>query len=206
MTKFQNAQEYIALQRQAIASNPECGTSHYNLGVALMGLKQYSEAEAEFQEAISCSPTLAEAYVQLGGIRLQQGDLEGCLYYNKQSVKTRAGFAEGWGNVGFCQLQLGNLEEAIYALEKAVRWNKKFLQARATLANAYLMNGQVDESIAVSQKVLEQQPEFAVAHNNLAIAYIEKGHHDLAIEHCDKARDLGYDVAPQILAELEKHR
>ena len=98
------------------------------------------------------------------------------------------------------------MEEAIYALEKAVRWNKKFLQARATLANAYLMNGQVDESIAVSKKVLEQQPEFAVAHNNLAIAYIEKGEYALAIEHCDKARDLGYDVAPQILAELEKQR
>ena len=44
MTKAKNADEYIALQRQAIAQNPECGNSHYNLAVALMGQKQYEEA------------------------------------------------------------------------------------------------------------------------------------------------------------------
>ena len=83
MVQAKNAEEFIAKQRAAIGANPECGTSHYNLGVALVGQKKYDEAEKEFAEASYCSPSLAEAYVQLGGICLQRGDLEGCLDWNR---------------------------------------------------------------------------------------------------------------------------
>jgi len=68
------------------------------------------------------------------------------------------------------------------------------------------MTGQITESIQTNHKALELEPNFAVAHNNLAIAYIENGQYDLAVEHCDKALKLGYDVSPEILKELEKHR
>ena len=206
MTQTKNAQEYIAMQRAAIAANPDCGTSHYNLAVALLGLKKYDEAEGELFAAIENSPNLAEAYVQLGGICLQRGDLEGCLDYNKRAVRSRAGFAEGWANIGFAQLQLGNVEEAIPALEKATRWNPNFLQAYTTLANAYLMKGMVDESIEANLKALDHEEGFAVAHNNLAIAYLEKKNYELAIKHGDKARELGYDIAPEILKEIEENR
>jgi tetratricopeptide (TPR) repeat protein len=206
MSKAKNVDEYIAHQQAAVAVNPDCGNSHYNLAIGLLGLKKYDEAESELFAAIECSPNLAEAYVQLGGICLQRGDLEGCLKYNKLSVQARAGFAEGYGNIGFAQLQLGNIEEAIPALEKAIRWNPKFLQAYTTLANAYLMKGMIDESIETSLKVIEFQPDFAVAYNNLAIAYLEKGEYELAVKHVDKAAELGYEVAPEILDEIKKYR
>ena len=99
MPKAKNVEEYIAMQRDAVASNPDCGTSHYNLAVGLMGQKKFDEAEKELHAAIDCSPNIAEAYVQLGGICLQRGDLDGCLEYNKQAIKARAGFFEGYGNI-----------------------------------------------------------------------------------------------------------
>jgi tetratricopeptide (TPR) repeat protein len=206
MPKAKNVEEYIARQQAAIAANPDCGTSHYNLAIGLLGLKKYDEAEKELFAAIECSPTLAEAYVQLGGISLQRGDLEGCLHFNKRAVQSRAGFAEGYGNIGFVQLQLGNIEEAISALEKAIRWNPKFLQAYTTLANAYLMKGMIDESIDTSMKVIAIEPEFAIAHNNLGIAYLEKEEYSLAVKHLDKAVELGYEVAPEIMDEIKKYR
>ena len=79
MAKAKNVEEYIAQQQAAVAANPDCGTSHYNLAIGLLGLKKYDEAKEELFAAIECSPNLAEAYVQLGGISLQRGDLEGCL-------------------------------------------------------------------------------------------------------------------------------
>jgi len=206
MPKAKNVEEYIAHQQAAVAANPECGTSHYNLAIGLLGLKKYEEAERELLTAVECSPNLAEAYVQLGGICLQRGDLEGCLNFNKRAVHSRAGFAEGYGNIGFVHLQMGNVDEAIPALEKAIRWNPKFLQAYTTLANAYLMKGMIDESIDTSLKVIELQPDFAVAYNNLAIAYLEKGEYELAVENVDKAMGLGYEVAPEILDEIKKYR
>ena len=189
-----------------MASNPDCGTTHYNLAVALLGQKRYDEAEEQLHQALDCSPNLAEAYVQLGGIRLQRGDLDGCLDFNKKAVQARAGFAEGYGNIGFVLLQKGNVDEAIPALEKAVKFNSRFLQAYATLANAYLMKGLIAESIETNLKVLSMAPDFAIAHNNLAIAYLESGQPELALAYCDKATALGYNVAPEILKELEPYR
>ncbi len=206
MAQARNVHEYIEKQREAVAGNPECGTSHYNLATALLGLRKFDEAEMELKEAIRCSPTLAEAYVQLGGICLQRGDLEGCLAYNQQSVKVRAGFFEGYGNIGFVQLQKGNIDEAIYALEKAIRFNPNFIQAIATLANAYLMKGDVDKSIELNRKALDVDPEFPFAHNNLAISYLEKGEYALAGKHCEKAVEQGYEVAPEIRKEIETRK
>lgn len=206
MEKPRNVDDFISRQKEAIAANPECGNSHYNLAVGLIGKKQYDEAQKELYAAIENSPNLAEAYVQLGGLCLQRGDMEGCLDWNKRATHARAGFAEGHANIGFVHMQMGNVDEAIPSLEKAVRWNPKFLQAYATLANAYLMQGQIDESIETNLKVIELEPSFPVAYNNLAIAYMEKSEFALAIENADKAVELGYDVAPEILKELEAHR
>ena len=52
MPEAKNAEEYIAQQRAAIAQNPECGNSRYNLAVALIGQKKYDEAEKELFEAV----------------------------------------------------------------------------------------------------------------------------------------------------------
>jgi tetratricopeptide (TPR) repeat protein len=202
--KPKNVDEFVAQQRAAIAANPDCGTSHYNLAVGLLGKKQYAEAEQMLFKAIECSPSLAEAYVLLGGIRLKDGDLDGCLEFNQQAVKARPGFSEGYGNIGFVQLQKGNVDKAIQALERATAFNFRFLQAFTTLASAYLMKGLVDQSIEAGLKAIKLEPNFPVAHNNLAIAYLQKGSFDLAKQHCDKAIALGYQVAPEIISDISE--
>jgi tetratricopeptide (TPR) repeat protein len=116
-------------QKSFIASNPDCGTSHYNLGVALLGQGKIEEAEEALATAIECSPGLAEAYVQMGGICLKRGDMDGCLDWNQRAVKAKPGFSEGWGNIGFVLLQRGDIEGAIKALEKATSFNFRFIQA-----------------------------------------------------------------------------
>jgi tetratricopeptide (TPR) repeat protein len=206
MTKIGSAEEYIAQQKRYLASNSECGTSHFNLAVALLGQGQYDQAETELLEAIDCSPGLAEAYAQLGGLCLRRGDLEGCLAWNRRGVKARPGFSEGHGNIGFVLLQMGQIDEAIQSLERATHFNFRYVQAFTTLATAYLMRGQVVESIEAARKALKIEPDFPVAHNNLAIAYMEQGDFTKAIAHADRALSLGYEVAPQILAELQAHR
>ncbi len=206
MQKAENAQAYIATQRKIIDQNPECGTSHYNLAVALLGLRQFDEAEVELKSAIECSPGLAEAYVQLGGICFHKGDMERCLAYNREAVKVRPGFSEGYGNIGFVELQRGNIDEAITALERATYFNFRYVQAFATLANAYLMKGLLEKSIETSLKALKIEPDFPVVHNNLAIAYLEQGEYALAIQHCDRAVELGYEVASEIRDEIERLR
>jgi tetratricopeptide (TPR) repeat protein len=212
----QNVDEHIASLRKALSGNVECGTTHYNLAVALMGKHEYAEAENELHEAIDCSPSLAEAYVLLGGICLQRGDLEGCYRYNQRATKARAGFAEGYGNMAFVLLQLVDgkdekedeekVEKAIKHLRKAIIHNKHFIQAYTTLGTAYFMKGLVEEGIKANLEALGVEPKFPVAHNNLAVAYLELKDYENAIKHCDEAVSLGYEVAPELLEELKAHR
>ncbi|MBF0209817.1 MAG: tetratricopeptide repeat protein [Desulfamplus sp.] len=215
-SKPKNSDEYIEMLRSQLRGNSECGTTHYNLAVALMGKQEYDAAEKELHDAIDCSPSLAEAYVLLGGICLQRGDLEGCLRYNKYATKARAGFAEGYANIGFVLLQLidgkdeqadeEKLDRAIKNLQKAVIHNANFVQAYTTLGNAYLMKGLVDESIAANLEAIRIQPNFPIAHNNLAVGYLQKKEYELAIFHLDKAKSLGFEVAEAMKQELAPYR
>ena len=211
-----NADEQIARLREALLRNQECGTTHYNLAVALLGKQEFAEAEKELHDAIECSPTLAEAYVQLGGICLQRNDLEGCYRFNYRATKVRAGFAEGYANMAFVLLQLidgksekedeEKLDKAIKFLRKAIIHNKHYIQAYTTLGTAYFMKGLVDEAIKANEEAVDVEPNFPVAHNNLAVAYLEKEDFAKAVEHCDKAVALGFGVAQDLLDELSPHR
>lgn len=211
-----DADEHIAMLRGQLGDNSECGTTHYNLAVAFLGKQEYVEAEKELHEAVDCSPTLAEAYVLLGGICLKRNDLEGCYRFNKRAVKARAGFAEGYGNMAFVLLQLVDgkdskedeekVDKAIKNLRKAIIHNKHFVQAYATLGTAYFMKGLVQEGIKANLEAIKVQPEFPVAHNNLSVAYLEAGEFDKAITHCDKAEELGFEVAQKLKDELLPHR
>ncbi|MBU1196309.1 MAG: tetratricopeptide repeat protein [Proteobacteria bacterium] len=207
---------HIAELKEALLHNAECGTTHYNLAVALLGKQEYVEAEKELHDAIDCSPTLAEAYVLLGGICLQRKDLEGCYRFNQRAVKARAGFAEGYGNMAFVLLQLVDgkdpkedeekMDKAIKNLKKAIIHNKNFVQAYTTLGTAYFMKGLVREGIKANLEAINVHPEFPVAHNNLSVAYLELGEFDKAIKHCDIAVELGFEVAQELIDELAPHR
>lgn len=211
-----NVDEKISNLKDQLSRNEECGTTHYNLAVALMGKKEYVDAEKELLEAIDCSPSLAEAYVLLGGICLQANDLEGCYRFNQRATKARAGFAEGYGNMAFVLLQLVDgkdakedeekVDKAIKNLRKAIVHNQKFVQAYATLGTAYFMKGLVSEGIKANLQAIAVEPKFPIAHNNLAVAYLETEEYEKAIVHCDEALSLGFEVAPALLEELAPHR
>ena len=211
-----DADEYIAKLKTALVHNDECGTTHYNLGVALMGKQEFDAAEKALHDAIDRSPTLAEAYVLLGGLCLQRKDLEGCYRFNQRATKARAGFAEGYGNMAFVLLQLidgkdpkedeEKMDKAIKNLKKAIIHNKNFVQAFATLGTAYFMKGLIEEGIKANLEAIKIQPEFPVAHNNLAVGYLETGDIDKAIFHCDKAEAFGFEVPQKLKGELAPHR
>ncbi|MBT8339109.1 MAG: tetratricopeptide repeat protein, partial [Desulfatitalea sp.] len=104
-------------------------------------------------------------------------------------------------NMGFVYMQQGNLEEAIKMLKRSTAFNFRFVQGFTTLATAYLMQGQVDEAIEAGRSALKAEPNFPVAHNNLAVAYLEKGDLEKAEFHARRARELGYDVDPELLKQ-----
>ncbi|MFI3272700.1 MAG: tetratricopeptide repeat protein [Pseudomonadota bacterium] len=205
-SKYDDLDEYIADLRQEISQVENCANHQYALGMALLTKRDWVGAEEAFLAAVRNSPRLAEGYVQLGGICLQQGDLEGCLRYNEEAAQCRAKFPVPWSNIGFVHLQRGEPEKAISALNKALKWDPEFIQAMATLGAAHYMNGNYEACIKVSNQAITKYEGFAPAYNNLALAYCELGDMPKAIENVDLAIKHGFDVRPEFLKELEAHR
>ena len=103
--EYDNIDEYIADLKAAIAENDQCATHHYNLAQALLSKRDFMGAEESFLEAVRNSPRMAEAYVQLGGICLQRGDLDGCLRYNEEAANCRPQYAIAYSNIAFVHIQ-----------------------------------------------------------------------------------------------------
>ena len=54
--------------------------------------------------------------------------------------------------------------------------------------------------------MLKLAPSFALGYNNLANVYYLKGDIDRAIESCNKAVDLGFEVHPDFLKKLKQQK
>lgn len=204
--RYDDIDEYIADLKKEISANEKCASHHYNLGVALLSKRDFTAAEEAFLNALRNSPHLAEAYVQLGGICMHRGDLEGCLRYNEEAANCRPKYSIAQSNIAFVYLQKGEPDKALKSLDKALNWDPKFVQARNALATAHFMQGKLEESEQDCRQLLADEPEFAPAWNNLALALFQQGRAEEAIEACDRALNLGYDVPEGFLKELEPFR
>lgn len=202
-TTAQNADDYIAEQKNKLAKNPQCANTRYNLGVAYLSKRMWHEAEREFRQAVQDSPKMAEAYVQLGGICMHRGDLDGCMSLNKMAKEIRPAFAVPFANIGFCLLQQGKVEDAIASLRKAVGRDPTFVQAWSTLGSAFYMQNDLDEAEKALAKALELEPRFGPAYNNLALVWLDRGDKAKALENVELARKWGYEVDPKLVEQIE---
>ena len=203
--RYDDLDEYIADLKAEIANNEQCANHYYNLGMALLTKRDFIAAEEAFLNAVRNSPHLAEAYVQLGGICLERGDLDGCLRYNEEASNCRAKFPVPWSNIAFVHLQRGEPDKAITALNKALKWDPNFVQAQNALATAYFMKGDSEACEAQCLSIIKKEPAFAPAWNNLALAYFDRGEFAKAKEAADKAQALGFEVSEGFLEELKAH-
>lgn len=204
--RYDDIDEYIADLKGEIAGNEQCANHYYNLGLALLSKRDFVAAEEALLNAVRNSPHLAEAYVQLGGICLERGDLDGCLRYNEEAANCRAKFPIPLSNIAFVHLQRGEPEKAIAVLTKALKWDPKFVQAKNSLATAYYMQGDIKGCEETCLEIIKLEPGFAPAWNNLALACLDQQKFAQAVEAADKALELGFEVPQGFLDELKAHR
>ncbi len=203
MERFDNIDDYIDDLKGKLKINPTCSNTLYNIGVAYLSRRDFMEAERSFLDAIANSPRMAEAYVQLGGIAMQSGDLDSCLSYNVQATQQRPFFAVPWGNIGFVKLQQGDTDSAHKALKKALKLDPEFVQAQATMSSLYIAIADYEEADKLLKKILDKQPNFGPAWNNKAIVDVHNKQWADAKTCIAKAEEFGFDVSEELKKEIE---
>jgi tetratricopeptide (TPR) repeat protein len=73
-----------------IGLRPGSAENHYNLGICYFHLVDYRKAKEEFNRAIEIND-YADAYLYIGAIYRQEGDIDQALYYYRERVKKKLG-------------------------------------------------------------------------------------------------------------------
>ena len=85
----------------------------YNRGYAASTAKNYSEAAADFTNAIALKSDYAEAFNMLGFSTRKMGDATKALTYYETALRLKPDFPEAREYYGEAFLQLGNLVKAV---------------------------------------------------------------------------------------------
>ncbi|XP_045202989.2 UDP-N-acetylglucosamine--peptide N-acetylglucosaminyltransferase 110 kDa subunit-like isoform X1 [Mercenaria mercenaria] len=139
------------------------------------------------QLAIKQSPTLAEAYSNLGNVYKERGQLQEALENYRHAVRLKPDFIDGYINLAAALVAAGDMEQAVQAYVTALQYNPDLYCVRSDLGNLLKALGRLDEAKACYLKAIETQPNFAVAWSNLGCVFNAQGEIWLAIHHFEKA-------------------
>ena len=107
--------------------SPACWSSStfqrndFTYGVAMYQHGYLEQAAESFQQVIAAKPDNADAYYNLGTLKLRSNDFDEARRYLEQTVKLQPNYPEAWNNLGMMAAQQGQPEEAINDFQQSHR-------------------------------------------------------------------------------------
>ena len=140
--------EAVVRLKRAVESDPADVAARYHLGLALVELKQYTEAESQFKQA---------------------GELRAEIGPRKDQIL--AGFAQAY-------MGQGRLDEAERTIREALEARDDSTEAHLALGKLYLHRKKYAEAAKALDKAIELNPKDPYAHYYAGIAYSNIGRQD----------------------------
>jgi len=161
-------QNSIKAFETAVATEPNYGEAHYNLGVVLKRSGRLSDAIKSYKNAIRIKPNYSQAHNNLGTALKEDGQLEAAIESYEWAIAYKSDFAESHNNLGNALIDSGNLDDAIKSYEKAIVSNSKYAEPYNNLGNVFKQLGQLDEAIKNYEMALMINPKFVESHLELS--------------------------------------
>ena len=135
--------------------------AHFTLGVLRQMQNRLSEAQNEFETAISLDPNNARAYLHLGQTLLFLGRPEAAIPPLEQAIRLGPDdpkVAITYWALGTCQLLLGRVDQAIDLLQTARAADTRLWVPYFYLAGAYGLQGDLDHARSALAESIRLKP------------------------------------------------
>jgi tetratricopeptide (TPR) repeat protein len=139
----------------------------FQRGLKLQKEKKAYEAELAYVNLLSLDSKHADAYHNLGLIRLTQGQAAIALPYLLYSVELKPESAEAHNTLGNAWTKLGKTAEAEKAFRRAVSLKPKYAQGWFNLANFLATQRRGEEAEKAYRSAIAAKPDYAEAYLNL---------------------------------------
>jgi tetratricopeptide (TPR) repeat protein len=124
---MENESQRHRLERcqQDAEEHPERASAHHNLGLAYTVSGRVKKAEESYLKALEIDPSLVQAWVNLGGVRLMRWEFQGCLEANQAAAKLRDDLPIVHYNMGQAYLYLNDPKNLIRCNERVIELDRE---------------------------------------------------------------------------------
>jgi len=157
---------------------PDMAAAHYNMGLALMALKEWRPARAAFEHAIDLDPELAAGHYELGRICHEEMNLEAAERHYLDALEIDPAMIEAMTNLGNVLRASYRLEEAVECYQKALEGGRDIAAIHTNLGVALQEQGDFDGALEAYDAALAHDPDDAETHRNRAQALLQLGRFD----------------------------
>jgi len=163
--------QYQALQEEY----PEDVWNYLVLGHLHLQVKQYSQAEANFERALTIEPDNFEQHDDQVESLVQAGQISEAIMRMQQIVNDRGNFPDSYVRLADLYSQTGNDEAAIAHYERAIEIHPGYLEAMVKLGTQHLRMGRFNEAagkfnqaVEINDRLIGTYVGLALAQKNLA--------------------------------------
>jgi len=194
------AQEYF---QEAIDADPHFAAAYVGMALAHYGLFQGSSEDAAIarraaERALELDPTLSDALVILGKIKLDSWDWPGMEEEYRKAIELNPSNASAHQELGELLDAMGRLDEGLKECQIAQQLDPN----QDHLSGALDDRREFDRSIEVKLIILRKDPDNVVLHHDLYLGYEAKGMYKEAVQHLERAWTLvGF---PEVAVNLHR--
>lgn len=150
---------------------PDSDLVHQLLGEAALTADNMSQAEEEFQSALTANPRSVEVLTELADLKLSQAKFEEAITYYTKAEQLRPLSYETTYGLGVCYTYVQKYPQAIEWLQKAVALAPDSAASRFALGKALFQDGQFTAAIPELKASLAVDPRMKQAYVLLGRAY-----------------------------------
>jgi tetratricopeptide (TPR) repeat protein len=191
-----------SLWRRAIDYSPNSWSTHYNLGLAYLNLKQNQAAVDELVEAKRLNPLEPTVLNNLALAQGAAGDTVGAIALLKEALKLDPTLIEAHNNLGAFLFEQRHFNEARMEFTEVLARDPSSSSARFNLARTLAALGEHEPAIRGFQALLAADPSDVAARYELAASYAAMKRKPEAI--AEYTRGLQTDRDPKRIEEKKK--
>jgi tetratricopeptide (TPR) repeat protein len=147
----------VALWQDAVSNAPGKARAWLNLGSAQVPTDPRS-ARLSLRKAIDLDPTSPHAYINLGVVEQNSGNLPQAILYFREAIRVDGRNWIAWYNAGRALLELREYDRAISSFERVLKLNRDYYPAHYQIAATHLAAGRPAEAIPHLRTVLDWDP------------------------------------------------
>jgi len=196
--------EALADYTHAIESDPTYAPAYINRGNLYLELQRFNDAINDFEQAIRFGLTEAKGYIGRGIVYENLHRYENALSDFNYATKLDPTSAEAHYNRGIVNDKLGRYDEALKDYTRVIELDVNYGKAYSNRGIIHSILQHNEEALADFTRVIQLDPSNAKVYYNVGTLLFNQGELRKALQHFEKAAELGLSQGVQYAELLKK--